>query len=146
VSDAIVLTSQQPGDPQRAPRSSAPQPDSARRGASEPGESLVPSGFRFEGTVAFHGRAHLDGHVTGRVEGRGRLEVGPSGHLEGDVRADELVVAGTIEGDLEVAHRLELQEGARVCGAIRTASLEMHEGAILDGPCAVVAAVADADS
>lgn len=146
MSDAIVLTSQQPGDPRRAPRSSAPRAEGAPGPGESPAVSLVPAGFRFEGTVAFDGAARLDGAITGRVEGRGRLEVGPEGRLEGDVRADECVVAGAIEGDLVVAERLELHAGARVRGAVSTPTLRMHEGAILDGPCRISARSEDADS
>ncbi len=146
MSDAIVLTNQQPGDPRRAPRSSAPQAEGARRSADVGGESLVPAGFRFEGTVAFHGAARLDGEVTGRVEGRGLLEVGPGARLAGDVKTDELVVAGAIEGDLEIGTRLELLDGARITGAVRTPALQMHEGAVLDGPCHIATEPREADS
>lgn len=137
MSDAIVLTSKQPGEPRHAPRSSAPRAGGAGRDAAGPIETLVPAGFAFEGTVAFDGRARIDGRVIGRVDGRGRLEVGATGELHGDVRADEIVLAGAVEGDLEATGRLEMREGARVRGAVRTRALRMNEGALLDGPCAV---------
>ena len=137
MSDAIVHTAQQPGDPQRAPRSSAPPSAAATRAAGGPTECLVPAGFAFEGTVAFDGRARIDGLVTGPVEGRGRLEIGETGALAGDVRADEVVVAGAVEGDVVGADRVEIQAGARVRGAVRAPRLRMYEGAIIDGPCRV---------
>lgn len=146
MSDAIVLTSQQPGDPKRAARSSAPSPEADPASALGPAESLVPQGFRFDGTVAFQGRARIDGTLAGPVEGHGRLEIGESASVRGDVRADEVIVAGLIEGDLVAAERLELRPGARVQGAVRTPSLQMHEGAILDGPCTVASGGVDPDS
>jgi len=137
VSDAIVLTSQQPGDPRRSRRSSAPRGDGRSDDGVDSIESLVPEGFRFEGTVAFDGRVRVDGSLTGRVEGRGRLEIGPTGEVKGDLDADELVVAGRVEGDLDASLRIELRAGAQVRGALRTPSLTMDEGALLDGPCGV---------
>lgn len=146
MSDAIVLTSQQPGGPDRARRSSAPQPESTTGLAGGPAESLVPAGFTFDGVVAFDGRARIDGELRGRVEGRGRLEVGPEGRLVGDVLADELVVSGSVEGELTVSARTELQAGARVRGALRTPALQMHEGAVLDGPCSIDPTAGQKDS
>jgi cytoskeletal protein CcmA (bactofilin family) len=144
VSDAIVLTSQQPDDPRRAPRSSAPS--GGGQGARSPAQSLVPEGARFEGTVAFAGEARLAGRVVGPVEGRGRLELLPGGSVEGDIRADELVVAGRVQGRLEVADRLELRAEAHVEGPVSAGSLEMHEGAVLDGELCIGGNASRADS
>jgi cytoskeletal protein CcmA (bactofilin family) len=146
MSDAIILTSQQPGDPQRSPRSSAPPASGGGEAGAGATPSLVPAGFVFEGTVAFHGRARIDGKISGPVEGIGRLEVGPAGDIVGDVRADEVVVAGAVAGDLEARERVEIQPGGRVRGSIRTAALQMHDGALVDGRCAIDRAVDGADS
>lgn len=137
MSDAIVLTSQQPGDGRRTTRSSAPQPSGEDAARGEAPESLVPSGFEFEGIVAFDGTVRIDGTLRGDVDGRGRLEIGPGGRVEGDARADELVVAGAIEGDLHGRDRIELREGAQVRGDLRTPRLRMHGGAVLDGRCSI---------
>jgi len=146
-SDAIVLTSHQPGHPERSARSSAPQPAaSARSHRDAPAETLVPAGFRFEGVVAFDGAARIEGELSGRVEGRGRLEIGVGGRVEGGVQADEVISSGVVEGDVEAAVRAELREGACLNGAIRTPALVMHEGAVLNGPCRIEPAAESADS
>jgi cytoskeletal protein CcmA (bactofilin family) len=137
VSDAIVLTQQQPGESQRGQRSSAPRPAGDERGRYDAPESLVPSGFAFEGIVAFDGHVRIDGTVRGDVDGRGLLEVGPGGCIEGEARADELVVAGTIEGGVRGRDRVELRDGARVRGDVVTPSIAVREGAVLDGRCSI---------
>ena len=137
MSDAIVITSQQPDDGRRGQRSSAPQPDAAERARAEAPESLVPRGFAFEGIVAFDGYVRIDGTLKGDVDGRGRLEIGPEGRVEGDARADELVIAGSVEGEVCARERIELCDGARIRGNLQTPSLTMQEGAVLDGRCSI---------
>ena len=137
MTDAIVLTSQQPGDGRRSQRSSAPQPSQIDRARAEAPESLVPHGFSFEGIVAFDGYVRIDGTLKGDVDGRGRLEIGPGGRVEGDARADDMVVAGAIQGEVHGRERIELCDGARVRGDLRTPSLQMRDGAVLDGRCRI---------
>ncbi len=72
--------------------------------------------------------------------------MGETGSLTGDVRADEVVVAGAVEGELAGASRIEIRPGGRVRGAVRTPRLQMHEGALLDGPCVVESAADGPDS
>lgn len=146
MSDAIVLTSQQPGDPRRGRRSSAPSAEACADGSIDPVQSVVPTGFAFAGTVAFDGRARIDGRLIGCAEGRGRLEIGAGAEVQGDVRADELIVAGHVEGDLVAGVRIELLAQARVRGAVRTSKLVVREGATIDGPCSVESSASQRDS
>lgn len=103
----------------------------------DPTPALVPGGGRFEGVVAFRGEARVDGAVEGRVEGSGRLSVGASGRIEGDVEVDALVLGGTIEGDVRVRDTATLEGGATLRGTLEAGLLEMADGAVLEGRCSV---------
>jgi cytoskeletal protein CcmA (bactofilin family) len=95
----------------------------------------VGPGARFEGVLAFRGEARVEGEVVGAVEARGTLVVGPQAVLRADVEAEEVVVAGVIEGDVAAARRLALLAGGRVAGSVRTARLSLADGSVLDGRC-----------
>jgi len=116
---------------QTAPRSSAPLPPEP----AKPLSPLVPPGGRFEGLVAFRGEARLDGEVVGEIRAKGRLEMGPSSRVEGDIEVDEAVIEGKVVGDLRARSRIELRETARVVGSIETPRLKMAAGGLLDGRC-----------
>jgi cytoskeletal protein CcmA (bactofilin family) len=119
-----------------SPRSSAPLPPEP----AKPLPPLVPPGGRFEGLVSFRGEARLDGEVVGEVRAEGRLQIGPSARVEGNIEIDEAVIAGNVVGDVRARSRVELQETARVRGNIQTPRLEMAEGGVLEGRCLTGAA------
>jgi cytoskeletal protein CcmA (bactofilin family) len=102
--------------------------------------SLVAEGVEITGDVVFGGGIRIDGTVKGNVIGRqaegGRpplLVLSDKGQIEGSVRCQDAVINGTVTGDLEVAHFLELQASARVCGTIRYEQLQMDVGASVQG-------------
>ena len=100
----------------------------------EPAAVLAP-GAEFSGLLVLHGAARIDGGVKGEVMGARVLWVGPDAVIEADLEADEILIAGTVHGDLRGRRRIELRPGARVHGAVSTARLVMAEGSRVEGPC-----------
>ena len=90
-----------------------------------------------EGELNFAGGMHLDGKVHGNVTGlpdsRSTLIVSQSGLIEGNVVVENLVLDGTIVGDVYVCNRVELAPGARVTGTVHYQLLEMAMGAEVNG-------------
>lgn len=108
--------------------------------------SLIAEGVEVTGDVAFGSGMRIDGRVNGNVIGRSSvsdddiaarghtlLVLSDTGHIEGSVRCGDAVVNGTVTGDLDVEHFLELQSNARVCGTIRYRQLQMDVGAVVQG-------------
>ena len=102
--------------------------------------TLIAEGVEITGNVAFAGGMRIDGRVEGDVTGRKGDAQAPSllvlsarGVIEGSVRCGDAVINGTVTGDLDVEHRLELQSDARVCGTIRYRQLQMDVGATVQG-------------
>jgi cytoskeletal protein CcmA (bactofilin family) len=102
--------------------------------------TLVAADVEIAGDVAFAGGMRVDGRIVGDVVGRSAEDGAPSllvlsatGRIEGVVRCGDAVINGSVTGDLEVEHRLELQSDARVCGTIRYCELQMDVGATVQG-------------
>lgn len=102
--------------------------------------SLVAEDVEISGDLYFSGGVRIDGRVKGNViaratEGQPRalLVLSDKGHIEGGVSCGDAVINGTIVGDLEVEHFLELQSSARVNGTIRYQHLQMDIGAAVRG-------------
>jgi len=89
------------------------------------GDVIVTDGVRVDGQVA--------GHVISKPEARGLLVLSEKGRIEGGVRVHDAVINGTILGDVEVDHFLELQANARITGNIRYRNLQMECGARVEG-------------
>ncbi|MBI3375812.1 MAG: polymer-forming cytoskeletal protein [Betaproteobacteria bacterium] len=100
-------------------------------------DSLIGATTRIEGNVFFSGGLRVDGTVRGNVcalpEQPGTLVLSEHARVEGEVQVSHLVVNGTINGPVHASESLELQANARVKGDIHYNSVEMQQGAIVEG-------------
>ena len=100
-------------------------------------DSLIGSTTRIEGNVFFSGGLRVDGAVTGNVaalpDQPGTLVVSAQACIEGEVQAAHVVVNGTINGPVHATETLELQVGSRVKGDVHYRSIEMQQGAVVEG-------------
>lgn len=102
--------------------------------------SLIAEGVEVTGDIAFASGMRIDGRVKGNVIGRrgdgdhrALLVLSDKGQIEGSVQCGDAVINGSVSGDLDVEHFLELQSNARVSGTIRYRQLQMDVGAIVQG-------------
>jgi cytoskeletal protein CcmA (bactofilin family) len=76
----------------------------------------------------------IDGEVEGTVEMPEHcLTIGPKGKVLANVKAREVVVLGTLHGNVETGARIDIRKGANVVGDIRTARIVIEDGAYLKG-------------
>jgi cytoskeletal protein CcmA (bactofilin family) len=103
--------------------------------------SLIAEDVQITGDVSFAAGIRVDGRVKGNLiaragdEGKTRalLVLSDKGHIEGSVRCGDAVINGTVTGDLDVEHFLELQSNSNVSGTIRYQHLQMDVGASVRG-------------
>lgn len=99
--------------------------------------SLIADNLHIVGDVLFSGGLRVDGRIEGNVLGKpgekSLIVLSEKGCIIGRVHAHDAVVNGTVSGDLEVEHFLELQAGARVSGNIAYRQLQMECGATVEG-------------
>jgi cytoskeletal protein CcmA (bactofilin family) len=99
--------------------------------------TVIGQGTVITGDLAFSGGLHLDGVVKGNVAGdgdsRSTLTVSELGSVEGDVHVENLILNGTIVGDVYANERVELVTNARVTGTVYYRMLEMAMGAEVNG-------------
>jgi cytoskeletal protein CcmA (bactofilin family) len=99
--------------------------------------TLVGSGTTVEGSLSYSGGLRIDGTVKGDVRcasnDAGMIVISEMGHVEGEVHAAHLVVSGRITGPVHVTELLELQPKARITGDVYYRSIEIHQGAVVEG-------------
>ena len=100
-------------------------------------DSLIGATTRIEGNVFFSGGLRVDGAVRGNVGGLpdqpATLVISEQARIDGEVQAAHVVVNGTINGPVDARETLELQAGSRVKGDIHYKSIEIHQGAVIEG-------------
>ncbi|MBC5766855.1 bactofilin family protein [Ramlibacter albus] len=100
-------------------------------------KTLIAHGTCIEGDMKFEDGLRVDGEVHGAIRanaGDGSLLVISEGALvEGGVKADRVIINGTVNGPVEAREVLELQAKAKISGDVQYAALEMHHGATILG-------------
>jgi cytoskeletal protein CcmA (bactofilin family) len=85
----------------------------------------------------------IDGEVEGTVElQEHRLTVGPNGRVTASIKAREIVVLGTIHGNVETTDKIDIRKEAKLVGDIRTARIVIEDGAYFKGNIDIVRAEA----
>src|SRR5271170_1988052 len=106
------------------PLSSSPSGTTARLGAS----------LHVKGEISGNEDLHIDGSVEGLVQLEDRkLTVGASAKLTADVVAREVVVYGSVKGNLRARDRIEIKKDGSVVGDLTTARIMIEDGAYFKG-------------
>jgi cytoskeletal protein CcmA (bactofilin family) len=107
-------------------------PASASRRAPEP---IVAPNAEFAGLLHLCGPARIDGRIEGEVIATGMVWVGETGSVRARVEAEEVVVAGELEGEVRASAKIELLATARVTAALYTPRVVLAEGSFFEGRC-----------
>ena len=82
---------------------------------------------------------YVDGEVEGTVEAtEHKLTIGPNGIVKASVKAREVVVLGSISGNVEATEKLEIRKEAKLVGDIKTARIIIEDGAYFKGSIDIV--------
>jgi cytoskeletal protein CcmA (bactofilin family) len=76
----------------------------------------------------------VDGVVEGTITlTESRLTVGPNAKVKANVSARDVVVVGSLDGDIQATGRVELRSGANLVGDIHAVRLSIEENAMFSG-------------
>ncbi|HEX4871192.1 MAG TPA: polymer-forming cytoskeletal protein [Nevskiaceae bacterium] len=100
-------------------------------------DTLIGRHTEILGDIRFAGGLHLDGRIKGKVlastDKAASLSVTESGMVEGDVRVPNVMLNGTVVGDVYASEKITLAAKARVTGNVFYKILEMQAGAQVNG-------------
>jgi cytoskeletal protein CcmA (bactofilin family) len=97
------------------------------------GYSVVDEQLVIRGEISTEGTIRIDGRIEGRLHRADTMIIGAHGVVVGDIEAREVVIAGTIEGNIVAGTRVEIQASASVLGDIRSTAMMLHEGGTING-------------
>jgi len=109
-----------------------------RSGPSAPnstgsGYSLLDSQLSLTGDLETSGSLRIDGKLDGSIRRADTVVLGVGASMSGDVYAREVVIGGTITGNVHATERVELQATAIVTGDILTQTILVQEGGVVNG-------------
>jgi cytoskeletal protein CcmA (bactofilin family) len=101
--------------------------------------AYLDAGSRISGKLSFETPARIDGQVDGEINAKDSLTIGESAVVAAQVKADSVIVAGKVSGDIVAIRRIEIRPSAKVLGNITAPTLVINEGALFEGHCAMQA-------
>src|SRR5271170_7334040 len=117
-------------------RTNEPHFDNPRGGSAVLGKSVI-----VKGQIFSREDLTIDGEVEGTVElQEHRLTIGPNGKVLANVKAREVVILGTIHGNVETTDKIDIRKDAKLVGDIRTARVVIEDGAYFKGNIDIVRA------
>src|SRR5580658_11150398 len=102
--------------------------DSANERTSILGPTLY-----FKGDLTAEEDLLIQGRVEGSITHTQRLTVGPQRTVKANIRAQLIIVEGTVDGDLTAEKSVFVKETAKVCGNIYAPTVSIVEGANFSG-------------
>jgi len=113
----------------------APPPAAVPRAVHE---STISQGQSFKGLFSGDGSLFVDGTLVGNIDmPNGRVTVGAHGHVSDGlsvcINAREIVVIGSIAGNISASDRVEIRASGRLTGNVSTNRISIADGAYFKG-------------
>jgi cytoskeletal protein CcmA (bactofilin family) len=100
---------------------------------TEPKESFISAELTLEGKIEGAGHVRIAGRFKGDVNVQGDLTIERGAQISGQVSAKQVVVEGTLEGNITKAERVELRQSAVLNGDVKAGSLIVAAGSKMKG-------------
>lgn len=103
--------------------------------------NLIGNGTHITGDINSNGDVRIDGTLKGNLSISGKLVVGPSGNIEGNVICQNADISGEIHGKVTVSELLSLKSSAKLLGDIIAGKISIEPNATFTGTCNMGAVV-----
>lgn len=97
--------------------------------------TLLGKGSEFEGKLTFEGTVRVDGKLSGEVFSDDVLVVGEGAEVRAEIDIGEIIIQGTVVGNIRAKRAVEIHAPGKVKGDITTPSLQIDKGVIFEGKC-----------
>src|ERR1700693_3990674 len=113
------------------PQNSAPVPPAAPSSTSV---TTIAAGLKISGEISGTSDLYIDGETQGKIRlPNARVTVGPNGRVHADIEAREIIIEGSVQGNLKAGERLHLGASSKLQGSVLTPRFAIEDGARLRG-------------
>jgi len=99
--------------------------------------TIIGPDAKFKGDLDFEKGVRVFGQFEGTIKSKGQLHVAKGAKVKADVSAGNIDVDGDIAGNLTASGKVQLKASAKLEGDLKTARLEVADGATFIGNCVV---------
>ena len=120
------------------PQQAVPPPQAAAPAASR-SVTNIGRAMTIKGEIRSQEDLYLDGDVEGKLLVPGHsLTIGPNAKVKSDIKAREVTVLGTVEGNIEAEQKVAIRKDGQLVGNITTAGITIDDEAYFKGSIDIV--------
>ncbi len=97
--------------------------------------NLIGKGTVITGDIKSEGDIRIDGELKGNITCTGRVVVGDTGKVTGEIICKNCEVAGYVDGKVKIDQLITLKATSTVVGEINTDKLSIEPGSVFTGTC-----------
>lgn len=97
--------------------------------------NILGQGTVIKGDIMLQGDFRIDGNLFGNISSQGRIVIGPTGVVEGEITCLNADISGKVTGTIFTTELTTLKASAVVVGELTTAKLAIEVGAYFNGKC-----------
>jgi len=100
-----------------------------------PAVNMIGKGTSIKGDIKSDGDFRVDGMLHGSIQSNGKIVVGVSGSIEGDIICQNADFSGQVKATIRVKELLSLKATCKLTGDVYTGKLAIEPGAKFSGTC-----------
>ena len=97
--------------------------------------NMIGVGTSIEGSITSNENIRFDGTLNGNLNSKGKVFIGQTGKVNGEIHCKNCEVEGIVDGRVVVEELLSLRSMCKLFGDIRTGKLAIEPGAVFTGKC-----------
>ena len=97
--------------------------------------NLLGAGTTIKGDIESNGDIRIDGHLIGSLKSNGKVVIGPTGVMEGDLNCKQAEISGAVKGNINTEELTALKATSKVEVDLTTKQLLIEVGAQFTGKC-----------
>lgn len=107
-----------------------------KNGITEPqARNIIAQGTKIKGDIESNGDFRIEGNLVGTIKVKGKVVIGESGSVEGQIYCQSADISGTAKVKMEVTELTSLRASCNYTGEIITKKISIEPGAIFSGTC-----------
>ncbi|HNX07275.1 MAG TPA: polymer-forming cytoskeletal protein [Bacteroidales bacterium] len=97
--------------------------------------NILGNGTSIKGDIKASGDMRIDGTLIGTINARGKVVIGPTGRVDGEIICQSADFSGSLNGKITVSELLAMKASSQILGDIVTGKLSVEPGAKFTGNC-----------
>ena len=97
--------------------------------------NIIATGTKIKGDIESDGDFRIEGTVVGTVKAKGKIVVGETGKVEGQILCLNADISGEVKAKLDVGELTTLRATSKLAGDIITKKISIEPGALFSGSC-----------